>query len=217
MRLSIASLRQVVKSDLTIQFVPQELTSYGGLELLRRCLRRIDLDGRLRQTFAGLRSDYGSVRLALVLLALFYVGARRLEHLRYLSGDPLVRRFCGLARLPRPGAPATPLGKRGPKPAIGDAEVVTWIRKVLPAIPFCGEGYRKVWARLAHRGLAVSGKLVLRLMRAPGLLARPAGWARPMATRLMTARLSPCAPVRCGARTRCGFTLRRTAGAGSSR
>jgi hypothetical protein len=35
-----------------------------------------------------------------VLLALFYVGARRLEHLRYLSGDPLVTRFCGLARLP---------------------------------------------------------------------------------------------------------------------
>ena len=35
-----------------------------------------------------------------MLLALFYVGARRLEHLRYLSGDPLVTRFCGLARLP---------------------------------------------------------------------------------------------------------------------
>ena len=35
-----------------------------------------------------------------MLLALFYVGARRLEHLRYLSGDPLVTRFSGLARLP---------------------------------------------------------------------------------------------------------------------
>jgi hypothetical protein len=35
-----------------------------------------------------------------VLLALFYLGARRLEHLRYLGGDPLVTRFCGLARLP---------------------------------------------------------------------------------------------------------------------
>ena len=34
------------------------------------------------------------------LLALLYVGARRLEHLRYLAGDPLVARFCGLARLP---------------------------------------------------------------------------------------------------------------------
>src|SRR6059036_1727421 len=100
MRLSVASLRRVVKGDLTIQFVPQALTSYGGLELLGRYLHRIDLGARLRQAFTGLRSDYGSGRIALVLLALFYVGARRLEHLRYLSGDPLVTRFCGLARLP---------------------------------------------------------------------------------------------------------------------
>src|SRR6059036_3209196 len=100
MRLSVASLRRVVKGDLTIQFVPQALTSYGGLELLGRYLRRIDLRARLRQAFAGLRSDYGSARIALVLLALFYAGARRLEHLRFLSGDPLVTRFCGVARLP---------------------------------------------------------------------------------------------------------------------
>ncbi len=33
-------------------------------------------------------------------MALFYVGARRLEHLRYLAGDPLLARFCGLARVP---------------------------------------------------------------------------------------------------------------------
>ena len=35
-----------------------------------------------------------------MVLALFYAGARRLEHLRFLSDDPLVTRFCGLARLP---------------------------------------------------------------------------------------------------------------------
>src|SRR5262249_37547753 len=93
MRLTIATLRRVVKGDLTIQFVPQALTSYGGLELLGRYLRRIELGARLRQTFAGLRSDYGSPRIALVLLALFYVGARRLEHLRYLAGDPMGTRF----------------------------------------------------------------------------------------------------------------------------
>ena len=85
MRLTIATLRRVVKSDLTIQFGPQALTSYAGLELLGRYLRQIDLGARLRQAFAGLRSDYGSHRIALVLLALLYVGARRLEHLRYLS------------------------------------------------------------------------------------------------------------------------------------
>ena len=31
---------------------------------------------------------------------LFYVGARRLKPLRYLGGDPLLLRFCGLARIP---------------------------------------------------------------------------------------------------------------------
>jgi hypothetical protein len=35
MRLSVGSLRQEVKRDLSIEFVPQQLTSYGGLELLR--------------------------------------------------------------------------------------------------------------------------------------------------------------------------------------
>jgi hypothetical protein len=40
------------------------------VELLGRHLRRIDLGARVRQTFAGLRSDYGSTRIALVLLAI---------------------------------------------------------------------------------------------------------------------------------------------------
>ena len=52
----------MVKRDLTIQFVPQALTSYGGLELLGRYLHRLDLGTRLRQAFTGLRSDYGSAR-----------------------------------------------------------------------------------------------------------------------------------------------------------
>ena len=42
MRLSVGTLRQVIKQDLPITFVPQQLTSYGGLELVRRYLRRID-------------------------------------------------------------------------------------------------------------------------------------------------------------------------------
>jgi len=48
MRLSVPSLRRVVKGNLTIQFVPQALTSYGGLELLQRYLRQIDIIARLR-------------------------------------------------------------------------------------------------------------------------------------------------------------------------
>jgi Transposase DDE domain group 1 len=100
MRLSVRTLRRVVKNNLAIQFVPQDLTSYGGLELMGRYVRQMDLLGRLRLACAGLGGDYGGGRLGLLLLALFYVGARRLEHLRYLGHDPLITRFCGLARLP---------------------------------------------------------------------------------------------------------------------
>src|SRR5437899_7741515 len=100
MRLSVETLRQVVKRDLPIAFVPQQLTSYGGLELLRRYVRRIELPRRLKVACAALGGDYGGARLALLLLALPYVGARRLEHLQYLVNDPLVRRFAGLARVP---------------------------------------------------------------------------------------------------------------------
>jgi Transposase DDE domain group 1 len=100
MRLKVRSLRQAVKGDLHIEFVPQRLTSYGGLELVRRYVRNLAIVARLRVALAAIPSDYGSARLALLVMALFYVGARRLEHLQYLVGDPLVARFCGLARLP---------------------------------------------------------------------------------------------------------------------
>jgi hypothetical protein len=102
MRLTVARLRRVVKADLPIEFVPQQLTSYGGLELLRRYFGLLGLHRRIRQAFSGygLGGDYGAGRLVFVVIALIVVGARRLEHLRYLAHDPLVARLCGLARIP---------------------------------------------------------------------------------------------------------------------
>ena len=100
MRLSVASLRRMIKGKLQVEFVHQDLTSYSGLELLRRYLRQLDLPHRLRAACASTGGDYGGGRLALLVLALLYIGARRLEHLRYVAGDPLIARFCGLARLP---------------------------------------------------------------------------------------------------------------------
>lgn len=82
------------------EFVPQQLTSYGGLELIRRYVQRIRLATRLRQAFTSLRSDCGSPRLGLMLLALLLGGGRRLDHLRHVADDPLVHCFCGFARLP---------------------------------------------------------------------------------------------------------------------
>jgi len=58
------------------------------------------LTSRLRAAYAEMGGDYGGARLSLLILGLFYVGARRLEHLRYLTGDPLI------ASAGWPGSPA---------------------------------------------------------------------------------------------------------------
>src|SRR4029453_8581863 len=73
MRLRVGTLRQVVKRDLPIAFVPQRLTSYGGLELLRRYIRRVGLAApaaggvrgprrRLRRRPTGLAASGPAVR-----------------------------------------------------------------------------------------------------------------------------------------------------------
>jgi putative transposase len=60
----------------------------------------------------------------------------------------------------------------GPPTSISDEELVSLIREVISSSPFCGEGYRKVRARLRREhDVRVGGKRVLRLMRREGLLA----------------------------------------------
>jgi transposase InsO family protein len=66
---------------------------------------------------------------------------------------------------------ATPGTRRGPMGPCTDDDLVAAIRSLLQASPFPGEGYRKVWARLRHRGIRTSPRRVLRLMRAHHLLA----------------------------------------------
>ena len=102
MRLTVARLRRVIKRDFSIQFGREQLTSYGGLELLRRFLVLIGLRARIRCAFAAqqLGGDYGASQLVLLVIGLLVVGARRLGHLRYVANDPLFARLCGLSRIP---------------------------------------------------------------------------------------------------------------------
>ena len=102
MRLKVRRLWRVIKRELPIQFGREQLTSYGGLELLRRYFQLIGLTQRLRQGFREhqLGGDYGCAHLVLLVIALLVVGARRLQHLRYVAGDALFARLCGLARIP---------------------------------------------------------------------------------------------------------------------
>src|SRR5215471_20810683 len=101
MRLKVRRLWRVIKRELPIQFGDEQLTSYGGLELVRRYFQLIGLNARIRLALgkhAG--GDYCCTHLVLLVIGLLVVGARRLQHLRYLANDSLFARFCGLSHIP---------------------------------------------------------------------------------------------------------------------
>jgi transposase InsO family protein len=97
------------------------------------------------------------------------------------------------ARQPTAGPGSAPVvpARRGPKPAISDADLLAAVRADLSRSPWTGEGHRKVWARLrALDGIRVSRKRVLRLMREHHLLSPHRARPRPETTherRIITA------------------------------
>jgi len=105
------------------------------------------------------------------------------------AGKPYgLERVCRVLAFPRStiyaqrqAAKVVPLhpARRGPRPAVADADLLAAIRADLDASPFTGEGHRKVWARLRLlRGIRVGRSRVLRLMRENALLSphrRPQG------------------------------------------
>jgi hypothetical protein len=60
------------------------------------------LNALIRTQFAGVRGrgDFGTIAMLRLVLGLVIVGGRRLRHVGYLAGDPLIQRLCGLAHLP---------------------------------------------------------------------------------------------------------------------
>jgi hypothetical protein len=102
MRLRVSGLRRVVKRSMAVEFGREQLSSYGGLELVRQYFAIISLNHRLRQGFReyDLGGDYGCAHLVVLVVGLLMVGARRLKQLRYVADDPLFARLCGLARIP---------------------------------------------------------------------------------------------------------------------
>lgn len=102
MRRRKADLEARVNGDLQVEFSGARLTSYAGLELLGRYFRVRQLNDRIRRHLGGAlcRGDYKAVSMIRLFLALLVVGGRRLEHVSYLKGDPLIARFAGLAHLP---------------------------------------------------------------------------------------------------------------------
>ena len=106
-------------------------------------------------------------------------------------------------------------GKRGPKTALTDYELVGEIRAVLATCPFHSEGHRKVHFRLRAKEIRVGRKRVLRLMRAHHLLA-PSRPRHEHGDPAHAGTIITRVPTRCGGRTRRVSTPSGRGGAGSS-
>lgn len=102
MRLSRADLKRRINGELTFRFDASGLSSFAGLALIEQFFRHLDLRRWLRRAVArGLPgSDFGTVSMVLVVLTLLITGGRRVRHIGYLESDPLVKRVCGLSRVP---------------------------------------------------------------------------------------------------------------------
>lgn len=104
MRLRKSDLTRRVNADLALRFEQPGLTSFAGLELLRRYFCLIQLRKQIRRHLDPVlpRTDYGVSGLVVMLLILIITGGRRLRHLGHLEGDATVLRCCGLTQLPTP-------------------------------------------------------------------------------------------------------------------
>ena len=101
MRHRKADLHRSVKGQLEFRFTERGLTSYAGLEVLGRFLQVCQLNGLLRRHHGSeRRGDFRFPSMVRLVLALVIVGGRRLRHVEYLNGDPMIARFTGLKKLP---------------------------------------------------------------------------------------------------------------------
>jgi hypothetical protein len=91
-----------IKGDLRVEFGHEKLTSFAGLELLRRFLRRVGfLDALAKaERRAAVGGDFSLAKVVLTVLAMLLVGAKRLHHLSFLRDDPLFLRFARLSQAP---------------------------------------------------------------------------------------------------------------------
>ena len=102
MRRRKCDLGRRVNGDLRVEFSASGLTSYAGLELLIRYFRAIGLNQLVRHHLGAAlgRGDFGVVAMMRLMIGMLIVGGRRLRHVAYLAGDPVIHRLCGLVHLP---------------------------------------------------------------------------------------------------------------------
>ena len=113
MRIGKRGFEALIKGKLQLEFGGEQLTSYAGLELVRRLLKRLEFFRELRK--AAARADVGGdvsfAKVVLIVVGMLVVGAKRLRHLAYLRNDPVFLRFAGLRQAPTERSLSRALGR----------------------------------------------------------------------------------------------------------
>jgi len=102
MRLKKKEISGRVNKNLAIQFIRQDLTSFSGLELIKRFFRNIRLNERIREHLkqCGLKGDYPYYKMIILIIGMMLLGIERISNIAFIKDDPLVKRFCELGNLP---------------------------------------------------------------------------------------------------------------------
>jgi len=102
MRLKKSEIQTKVNNNLSIKFTRQDLTSYSGLEFIRRYFKIIELGRRLKEHSKDFqfRGDYPFHKMIFVIIGAIILGIERLSNLSFIKDDPLVKRLCELKVLP---------------------------------------------------------------------------------------------------------------------
>lgn len=102
MRIGKLGFRARIKGNLHIEHSEEHLTSYAGLELVRRFLRLLRFSSLLRRLERRVKpgGDLPLSSAIRLLLGMLLVGGRRLRHIRFLRNDPMLLRFAGVTRAP---------------------------------------------------------------------------------------------------------------------
>ena len=103
MRIGKRGFAAKIKSDLRFDFGDEKLTSFAGLELFRRFLRRLGFQDALvkAEKAAAVGGDFSLAKTVLTVLGMLLAGGKRLHHLAFLHDDPMFLRFAGLSRAPK--------------------------------------------------------------------------------------------------------------------
>lgn len=102
MLIDICVRKAYMRKDIPLSFTDKEITSWGGMSLMSRLIRKMDFQGTLQGVgvpIQGSNRGYAPGQLIEQFLISVWCGANRFEHLEVTRYDEAIRRIFGYERM----------------------------------------------------------------------------------------------------------------------